>query len=513
MIVDDQNDVRAFVVGPVSNGGPEQVEVIETHISFIVLKGPRAFKMKRAVKLPYVDFSTPQLRLEACEAELALNSLTAPGLYLAVRRITRTKDGGLSFDGQGVLVDALIEMRRFDQSLLFDRMAIAGALTPQLMTRTARMIARFHRQAPVADKADGAQRVQAVLAINAAGFATSDVFGPTEVDRLTERFETVRERFSGLLDRRSQLGKVRRCHGDLHLRNICLLDDEPRLFDCIEFNPELATTDVLYDLAFLLMDLWHRGFADLANLTMNRYLDEADEDDGLPLLPFFMAMRAAVRAHVTATQVAEARESSPALVDEARSYFQLADRLLIPAPGRLIAIGGLSGSGKTTLADRLAGHLGTPPGARILESDRIRKALFDVPAETRLPQAAYSSDISAEVYRRMAQDAERLLDAGGCVVADAVFDRQDDRQAMAQAATHAGVPFSGIWLEADPQLLGARVGSRDKGPSDATLEVLAMQLKRRSSVDDWRHMAADMPLDDLVSAVLDGASAVPKGRA
>jgi uncharacterized protein len=504
MITDDQKNLRSFLTGPVAAGQPGPVETIETHISFIVLAGTRAFKLKRAVKLPYVDFSTPEHRLEACEAEVALNSLTAPGLYLGVRRITREPDGSLRLDGKGILVDAVIEMARFDQSLLFDRMAMEGRLDARLMTHTARMIARFHRQAPVIDQADGAERVASVLAINAAGFATSDVFAPSEVERLTARFEAARQGFTGLLDRRSQLGKVRRCHGDLHLRNICLLDGEPRLFDCIEFNPDLATTDVLYDLAFLLMDLWHRGFAGLANLTMNRYLDETEEEDGLPLLPFFMAMRAAVRAHVTATQVAEADQKSAALVAEARAYFDLADALLDQSPARLVAIGGLSGSGKSTLADHLAPYLGVPPGARLLESDRIRKGLFDVPAETRLPQAAYAPDISAEVYRRLAQDAEILLASGVSVVVDAVFDKPENRRAMALAAAQTGMRFTGVWLEADPQLLGARVRSREKGPSDATLDVLALQLARRPDVSDWRHLAADAPLADLVAAAMEG---------
>lgn len=503
MIVDDQHEIRAFLHRPENFGQPAPVEIIETHISFLALAGNRVMKLKRAVKLPYVDFSTPQLRLTACEAEVALNSLTAPGLYLGVHRITRQPDGALCLEGEGEMIDAVIEMQRFDQSLLFDRMAMAGALDAQLMTRTARMIATVHRQAPVIERADGAQRVADVLAINAAGFLTSTVFSPAEVEQLTARFEAARQTLAPLLDRRSQAGKVRRCHGDLHLRNICLLEGEPRLFDCIEFNPELATTDVLYDLAFLLMDLWHRGFADLANLTMNRYLDEADEEDGFCLLPLFMAMRAAVRAHVTATQVAEAEDRSEALVAEARSYFELADQLLAEKPARLVVIGGLSGSGKSTLADHLAPYLGVPPGARVLESDRIRKALFDVPAETRLPQAAYAPDISAEVYGRLAQTAEVLLTAGASVVADAVFDKPENRSAMARAAAKAGARFTGLWLEADASILSARVRAREKGASDATLEVLAQQLQHPVLVEDWRHLPADAPLDTLVKTALE----------
>ncbi|TIW41870.1 MAG: aminoglycoside phosphotransferase, partial [Mesorhizobium sp.] len=245
------------------------------------------------------------------------------------------------------------------------------------------------------------------------------------------------------------------------------------LFDWVEFNDQIASTDVLYDLAFLLMDLWHRGFPDLANLVMNRYLDEADDEDGFALLPFFMAVRAAVRAHVTATQVEEGSADSARLVAEARSYFALAQELLREKPPRLIAIGGLSGSGKTTIAELLAAHIGAPPGARIVESDRIRKAMHGVPAQTRLPDRAYRPEFSERVYREMAWRAGLILSEGGSVVADAVFDRPADRDRIEKAASSRGVAFAGFWLEADPLLLWRRISERRGGPSDATVDVLS----------------------------------------
>ena len=258
MIVEDQEAAIAFLLDPTAYGETGSVEAIETHISRIYLVGERAYKMKRAVKLPYVDFSTAALRLAACEKEVELNSKTAPGLYLGVRRITRAPDGSLVFGGTGGLVDAVIEMVRFDQSKLLDRMAVAGDLTPTLMTAVARMIVRYHRAAPLLHSGGGAANLAGVLDINEAGFATSHVFAKAEIDTFSKVFRTALTRHSELLDRREAAGKVRRCHGDLHLRNICLLDGEPRLFDCIEFNDQIATVDVLYDLAFLLMDLWHR---------------------------------------------------------------------------------------------------------------------------------------------------------------------------------------------------------------------------------------------------------------
>ena len=485
----------------------DPVAAIETHISRIFLAGDRAYKMKRAVKLPYVDFSTPELRLLACSKEIELNALTAPGLYLGVRRITREADGTLAFDGAGELIDAVIEMKRFDQSSLLDQMAIAGTLTPALMTETARMIAHFHRGAPIVHTGGGAANLAGVLDINKAGFSTSHVFDESAVEAFDKSFRIALARHAALLDSRAKAGKVRRCHGDLHLRNICLLDGKPRLFDCIEFNDQIAIVDVLYDLAFLLMDLWHRGFPELANLVMNRYLDEADDEGGFVLLPFFIAVRAAVRAHVTATQVEEASSASKDLVAEAKSYFTLARDLLHQPPARIIAIGGLSGSGKTTIAEALAAYVGAPPGARIVESDRIRKALHGVPPETRLPEKAYRPEISERVYREMARRTGLILAQSGSVVADAVFERREDRERIGNDAANCGTPMLGIWLEADPTVLLRRVNDRRGGPSDATVDILSRQLQRNTKGITWHRLNAARKPADIIADILHLAAA------
>ncbi|EUC00194.1 aminoglycoside phosphotransferase [Rhizobium sp. CF080] len=502
MAVEDQGDTIAFLANPASYGLAGPVERVETHISLIFLVGDKVYKLKKALKLPYVDFSTAAIREDACRKEVALNSETAPGLYIGVRRITRSDAGPLEFDGDGPLVDAVVEMSRFEQSQLFDRMAVAGSLTPELATQTARMIAFYHRRAPVVSKGGGVANIEAVLDINDAGFATSHVFGAAEVAKLSETLRSRLMRHGELLDRRALAGRVRRCHGDLHLRNICLLGGKPCLFDCIEFNLGIATVDVLYDLAFLLMDLWHRGFPDLANLVMNRYLDGIDDEDGFCLLPFFMAIRAEVRAHVTATQAEEPGQDAASLAQEAKSYFDLAHALLKETPPRLIAIGGLSGSGKTTVADRLAAKVGAPPGARIVESDRIRKALHGVSAETRLPVSAYQPDVSRRVYHEMARHAELILAEGGSVVADAVFDDPANRRLMEAAVTNTRAVFQGIWLEADPELLWKRVRERAGSPSDATTDVLSGQLARKPTDITWRHLDASKEPDAVAAAIL-----------
>lgn len=501
MITDDQAAVTAFLRDPASYRLQGPVEVIETHISRIFLVGDRAFKMKRAVKLPYVDFSTPALRVQACVRELELNACTTPELYLQVRRIYRSANGSLSFEPCGEPIDAVVEMRRFEQSCLFDRIAEAGGLNTELMTRTARMIADFHAGAAVVRNEGGAANISAVLDINKAGFATSTVFSGIEQQEIDTAFRTRLSDVAVLLDRRSAEGLVRLCHGDLHLRNLCLINGEPRLFDCIDFNDRIATVDVLYDLAFLVMDLWHRGLHDHANIVANRYADATGEVAGFSLLPFFVALRAAVRAHVTATQAEEAGGNDElALI--ARSYFDLALHSLQTTPACMITIGGFSGSGKSTVADRLAPALGAAPGARLIESDRVRKALHGVSAETHLGDDAYAPGVSEKVYAAMAAAGETLLRAGSSVVIDAVFDRTDRRVALESACGKAQARFCGVWLDAPPETLRARVGARRGGQSDATVQVLEKQLARGTADVTWSRVDATKPPGTVVAAIL-----------
>jgi aminoglycoside phosphotransferase family enzyme/predicted kinase len=504
MIAEDQSETIAYLRAPGTLGATAP-EVMETHISLIFLSGDRAWKLKRAVLYPYADFSTPALRRDACEKEVALNSRTAPEIYLGVTRITREPDGRLAIDGAGKTVDHLVAMRRFAQEALFDRMALDGRLTPALMTALAGEIAAFHAEAPVVRDETGQENMAAVLAINEAGFADSGLFPAAQQARLAALFRTALARHAPLLDRRARAGSIRRCHGDLHLRNVCLIDGRPRLFDCIEFNDRIATVDVLYDLAFLLMDLWHRELGGLANLTMNRYLDLTGDEDGMPALPFFMAVRAAVRAHVTASRAAaaDAAEDRAALSAEAQDYARLAEELLRPGAAALAAIGGWSGTGKSTLAEVLAPRMAPPPGARVIESDRTRKALLGVTPLTRLDPEAYAPDVSERVYAELVRRAGALLAAGVPVVVDAVYDDPARRDALEAAALRAGADFSGTWLEADPALLRRRVAARRGGPSDATVEVLDRQLARDPGPIAWARRDAARAAQALAAEVLD----------
>ena len=498
---DGQADTVAFLMRHGAGQGIS-VQVVRTHISLVLLAGDRAFKLKRAVRFPYLDFSTPALRLGACEAELVLNRRTAADLYLAVHRDT-VEPGGLALDGCGPLVDAVLEMRRFDQECLFDRMAQRGALDAELVTALAHVLARFHAGAGISQRHGGADGIAAVLASNDRSLRATSLVSTAVADNLTQASDHALERYAALLDARRAAGKVRRCHGDLTLRNICLWNGVPTPFDCIEFDDALATIDVLYDLAFPLMDLCRQDQPGFANLLLNRYLDEQDESDGLAALPFLMAIRAAIRAHVTAAQAvglpdAQARP----LLQDAQAYLGMVPPLLAGSAPVLIAVGGFSGSGKSTLAARVAPHVGLPPGARVLGSDRTRKHMHGVPPGRLLPSQSYRPEVSVAVYATMRQQAAATLRAGWSVVVDAVFDRPAERAAVEDMATAMRVPFTGIWLDAPLAALLPRVAGRSNDPSDADAAVLERQVAQGSGTVGWSRFDAGVPADNLRDAVL-----------
>ncbi|MDE2167073.1 MAG: AAA family ATPase [Alphaproteobacteria bacterium] len=478
----NQTETIAILSHGAAYGVPETpVEKRETHISIVFLVGERAFKLKRAVTFSYLDFSTIELRRRSCEAELRLGRTMAPSLYRAVHAVTRATNGVLALDGAGETVDWLIEMRRFDEAALFDRMAIGDRLTPALVRDLADEIAAFHATAPPTPCWGTPDAVHAVIADIVANLKRAGVFPASEVATFADRLEVEFATHRSTIERRNRDGRVRRCHGDLHLRNICLLDGKPTLFDPIEFNDAIASIDVFYDLAFLLMDLIHRDRRDLAAQVFNRYLDVTGDAGGLGLVPLHLGMRAAVRAHVTAAGGAN---------DPALNYFRLAQALMHPVPSRLIAIGGVSGAGKTTLAQAIAPQVGRAPGARVLRSDVIRKRLHGVAPERRLPTSAYDASTNIRVYHMLGREAATAIGDGQAVIADAAFLRADERAAIAAIANNAGVPFVGLWLDAPEAVLAQRLSTRRGDASDADVAVLRFQLGLDLGLIDWRRIDA-----------------------
>ncbi len=492
---DAQRDVVALLSDPSSyppGAGP--VDTIETHASIVFLAGPRAYKLKRAVKYAYLDFSSPALRHAACTAELKLNRRTAPELYLEVRAISRGPDGAMFWgrpeeDPGGDPLDFVVVMQRFDQRDLLENVAREGGLSPSLLYGLTAHIAAFHEKAERRPDRGGAAVMAGLVQTNIGVLRNSRSagFAAAQLDRLESALRSEVARLGRLLDGRRRAGRVRRCHGDLHLRNICLVDGRPLLFDCVEFSEELASIDVLYDLAFLLMDLGHREHCDLANLVLNRYLDLTEEDDGLALLPLFLSMRAIIRAHVTATMAEHGWGPGDPVsaIADARRYLDEAEAALLPLPARLVAVGGLSGSGKSALAAGLASTLGRRPGARVLRSDVLRKLRFGAEPESPLPPEAYSAEVTAQVYQDLCTRAAAALRAGYSAVIDAVALGEAERHSFAAVAAAAGVPFTGLWLDAPAATMRARIAARRDDASDASPEVLAHQLSKDPGTLEW----------------------------
>lgn len=415
---DSQAEVLAFLA---SIGG-DATRRIDTHIASIFLAGDRAWKIKRAVRFGYLDFSTPQKRWAALVTELALNRRTAPELYIAVHSINRDIKGQLAIDGEGPALDRVLEMHRFPDGALLNEQAGAGTLDPALMRRLTDRILSFHEQAKRVRSPDAASSFRKVIEGNAASMAAyGEILDSERVRALASAQLKLCASMAPLLSARSQEGRVRHGHGDLHLGNIALIDGEPTLFDCLEFSDELARVDVLYDLSFLLMDLWDRQLRSHANMILNHYLDRSPPDEkAIALLPLFLSVRASIRAHVSAAQSIRCGREREAAA-QAQQYLHLAETLLTPKPSRLVAIGGLSGSGKSTLARHIGDRLGNAPGARIFRSDIIRKRLAGAKPETRLPMELYSREASRKVYQHLHALAADAIRQDSAVIVDAVL--------------------------------------------------------------------------------------------
>jgi uncharacterized protein len=503
-VTEVQEEVFALLADPATHRGAA-VRRIDTHAASVFLAGERAYKVKRAVVFPFLDYSTIAKRKAACEAELEVNRAFAPDIYLRVVAITR-EEGRLALGGSGEPVEWAVEMRRFDENTTLDRLADERKFGADLAAALARAVAAAHAQAPVVEAAPWLDALARFIEQNDTALRDrAEIFPSSDVEGLTNASRTALDRLRPLLRARGAAGLVRRGHGDLHLGNIALIDGKPVPFDAIEFDPLIAAGDVLYDLAFLLMDLTERDLKQAANVVLNRYLGETRRDsdlDALAALPLFMSLRAAIRAKVTAARLETANASERrAITKAAAAYFRLARELIAPPAPTLIAAGGLSGTGKSVLARDLAADLLPGPGAVLLRSDVERKALFGVAETERLPADAYTAEAMRKVYRALTEKAQRVIAAGHSAIVDAVFSAAEERDAIEAVATAASIPFRGIFLTADLATRIERVGARIHDASDADAEVARQQESYDLGSLDWSKVdASGSPADTLAHA-------------
>ncbi|MEO1089236.1 MAG: AAA family ATPase [Pseudomonadota bacterium] len=493
------------LVAELESGAPfgvaaDEVTRVDSHSAHVFLVGERAFKVKRPVAFSFLDFTTEPQRRAALAAELRLNRRFAPMLYVGLVKIVRV-DGNLVVGGNGKALEWALEMVRFRADAQLDRIAAEGRLSAELVRDLGRAVAALHRRAPLRPDKGGAEAMAEVVRGNREDLdnAPTGVFAPADVDAVDRAACDALDRFRRMLDRRRGTGHVRHCHGDLHLGNLAVFRGRVVPFDCIEFNEDFACIDTVYDLAFLLMDLIDRDQPEAAQVVLQAWLTAEGDVEGLVLLPFFMAVRATIRAKVIAFAIADP-SSEPEAVERARRYLTLAQDLLPPHAPILVAIGGWSGTGKSTLAQRLAPELLPVPGAIVLRSDVIRKHLEGVDSLTRLDPVAYDQDHNDHVYGALRDAARRLLRAGCSVVADAVHARAEERAAIEAVATAEGATFRGLWLEAPAECCCARVRARRGDASDANEAVVTAQFRSDPGPVDWQHLSAAGDTDTVVAA-------------
>ena len=480
---------------------PASVEVVESHISWVFLAGDRAFKLRKPVVFPFLDYGTPERRREMCEAEVRLGRRLAPDLYLGVRPVVRS-EGGWALGAPGDPGEEhVVEMRRFDESRTLAALVGRREADAALVRSVARHVARFHRRAEPAPP--GSCDAGAVAATVSENFGTllpyADALGPREL-AAAHRFAVafLHARHEQLEDRATR-GFVRDCHGDLRAEHVILEGDSVEVFDPLEFDPALRQIDVSADLAFLVMDLVAAGADDLGTALISEYESAGGDHGGRPLLFFYAAYRAWVRAKVACLRAGELEPSERAgPLAEARQFAGLARGLAWRARGRLvIVICGASATGKTHLAERVASVCSLPH----LSSDVVRKEIAGLAPKERAPESDYSEGMSVRTYQEL---GARAADAPAGAIVDATFRRRADRAAFADAfGGHA------LFVEclAPVAVVAERAARRELDPervSDATAEMAARQRAEFEPLDEvppgaQLSLRTDRPLDEQLA--------------
>lgn len=457
----------------------EPIELIQTHVSYVFLTGDYAYKVKKPVNFGFLDYSTLEARSHFCRQELEMNKRGAPELYLEVLPVTQTGEK-FNLGGSSEVVEYALKMRQFPQSALLSEMFAQGTLTESHMEELGRVVAQYHEQSQSSDRIRTFGEVAQVRqAIDENYQQTKNYIGTAqtqaqyaETKKYTDNFFTGR---SQLFKSRIEKNKIRECHGDLHLRNICLWNDKILLFDCIEFNEPFRFVDVMYDVAFTVMDLQARQRPDFGNAFLNTYAEQTGDWEGLQVLPLYLSRQAYVRAKVTSfllddPGIPEAAKAEAAAT--ASGYYKLAWEYTKPRKGKLILMSGLSGAGKSTTARLLARKL----DAIHLRSDAVRKHLGKIPLSERGSEELYTPEMTQKTYDRLLQLGVMLAHQGFTVILDAKYDRAALRANAIDLADFQQLPLQIMHCIAPVEVLRDRLSARTGDIADATADLLESQI-------------------------------------
>ncbi|MEO1351432.1 MAG: AAA family ATPase [Cyanobacteria bacterium J06635_15] len=473
----------------------DPIQLIQTHISYVLLAGDYAYKVKKPLDFGFLNYTTLALRKHFCEEELRLNQRAAADLYLAVLPISGG-DAGFVLEAAGsdpetragATVEYTLQMRQFPQDALLNAMFARGELTEALLERLATTIADFHKSAETSDYISSFGEISAIRQAFDENYAqTADFIGGPQTQPQFDATQAYTNRFFAeqkeLLTQRREQNWIRACHGDLHLGNICLWQDTLYLFDCIEFNEPFRLVDVMYDIAYVIMDLSLAGQTALATSFLNTYVEQTGDWEGLQVLPLYVSRQSYVRGKVTSFMLNDPAISATEktkVSDQAAPYYRLAYEAMQPRTGRLFLMAGLSGSGKTTVARQWAKQT----GAIHIRSDAVRKHLAGIPLMARGDDELYTPTMTQKTYDRLLDLGVTLAQAGYIVILDAKYDRQDKRKAaIARAQTHT-IPLQILHCTAPDAVLRDRVQQRTGDIADATVDVLTRQHFEAFSADE-----------------------------
>ena len=456
----------------------EPIRLLQTHVSYVLLTGDYAYKVKKPVNFGFLDYSTLEKRQHFCQEELRLNNRTAASLYLAVVAIHQ-EGNSFHLGGAGETVEYAVKMVQFPQDTLLSTLYERGELTEDLIRKLAETVADFHLRAETNDHIRSYGEVSQIRAAFDENYEqTQGYIGGPQTQQQFDQTKTYTDKFFAtrkeLFHKRIEQDWIRACHGDLHLNNIAYWQNQLYLFDCIEFNEPFRYVDVMYDVGFVVMDLIAKDCPNLANVFLNHYVEQTGDWEGLQLLPLYISRQAYVRAKVTSfllndPSVDEAIKQDAS--DRAAKYYRLAWSVVQPQPGKLYMMVGLSGSGKTTTARAIAKHT----QAIHIRSDAVRKHLAGVSLKEKGGNHLYTPEMSQKTYERLLALGLKLTRAGFAVILDAKYDRQSLRQQVIEAAEAADIPLHMVHCTAPQGVLEARLNARSGDIADATVAILRQQ--------------------------------------